>query len=106
MLLQQLFAATGAQQPLIAPRRSPEEEARLDEFFGFRPLVPLFPIGGFSPGSTCPHHGPLPEGSALTCMVCHRSGMDQHPAYRRDRRFDPRPERGDPANPRYRRSLA
>jgi len=83
----------------IAPRRSPKEEAalveRIDRFFGLRPLVPLFPVNGFTPESPCPHHGPLPEGSALCCMACHKSGMDDHPAIRRDRRFDPRPD--DPA---------
>lgn len=62
-------------------------------------LMPLFPVGFFLPtsadqvrafgrvlvpefasrGDVCPHHGPIPEGSTLCCMVCHQSGMDGHP---------------------------
>jgi hypothetical protein len=55
-------------------------------------LVPLFPIGPFTPQSTCPHHGPIRPGSVFCCMVCSRSGMDDHPALKRDPRTDPRPE--------------
>lgn len=54
-------------------------------------LVPLFPIGPFTPASECPHRGPIAEGSLLCCMVCSASGMDGHPALARDPRFDPRP---------------
>ncbi len=57
-------------------------------------LVPLFPIGEFTPRSACPHHGPLRAGSVLCCMVCSQSGVDDHPALKRDPRTDPRPERG------------
>jgi hypothetical protein len=56
-------------------------------------LVPLFPIGGFTPRSTCPHHGPIRAGSVFCCMVCSQSGVDDHPALKRDPRTDPRPER-------------
>jgi hypothetical protein len=56
-------------------------------------LVPLFPIGAFSPQSACPHHGPIRAGSVFCCMVCSRSGVDDHPALKRDPRTDPRPER-------------
>src|SRR5262249_13105286 len=42
---------------------------------GFR-LVPLFPIGAFTPQSICPHHESIERGSTLCCMVCHASGMD------------------------------
>jgi hypothetical protein len=56
-------------------------------------LIPFFPATGFSPGSLCPHHGPLPAGSLLCGMVCHKSGVDDHPALARDPRTDPRPER-------------
>jgi hypothetical protein len=56
-------------------------------------LVPLFPIGEFTPKSECPHHGPLRAGSVLCCMVCSRSGVDDHPALVRDCRTDPRPAR-------------
>lgn len=89
-------------------------------------LVPLFPIGPFTPRSECPHRcrrcdgsGVVEERSAdaagtivvkavecpscrgvprlnagtlLCCMVCSRSGMDDHPALRRDPKLDPAPE--------------
>lgn len=56
-------------------------------------LVPLFPIGAFTPGSACPHHGPIRPGSVFCCMVCSQSGVDDHPALKRDPQTDPRPER-------------
>jgi hypothetical protein len=55
-------------------------------------LVPLFPIGPFTPQSVCPHRGAIRPGSVFCCMVCSRSGMDDHPALKRDPRSDPRPE--------------
>lgn len=55
-------------------------------------LIPLFPIGAFTPRSECPHHGPIRAGSAFCCMVCSHSGVDDHPALKRDPRTDPRPE--------------
>lgn len=55
-------------------------------------LVPLFPIGPYTPQSLCPHRMPIEQGSALCCMVCHRSGMDEHPAMQRDPGTDPSPE--------------
>jgi hypothetical protein len=55
-------------------------------------LVPLFPIGAYTPQSTCGHRRPIEPGSSLCCMVCHTSGMDRHPALRRDPRSDPTPE--------------
>ena len=55
-------------------------------------LVPLFPIGAFTPGSACPHHGPIRSGSAFCCMVCSQSGVDDHPALKRDPYTDPRPD--------------
>jgi hypothetical protein len=55
-------------------------------------LVPLFPIGPFTPQSICPHHGPIRPGSIFCCMVCSQSGMDEHPALKRDPCNDPRPE--------------
>ncbi len=58
---------------------------------GFR-LLPLFPIGSFTPQSTCPHREPIGRGSSLCCMVCHASGMDDHPGLRRDPDIDPSPE--------------
>jgi hypothetical protein len=55
-------------------------------------LVPLFPIDSFTPQSKCPHHGPIRPGSLFCCMVCSRTGVDGHPALRRDPATDPRPE--------------
>ena len=63
---------------------------RLDDL-GFR-LTPLFPIGAFTPHSTGPHHDSIRRGSKFCCMVCHASGMDDHPALRRDPLTDPSPE--------------
>lgn len=64
-----------------------------NEEFGRLPrLVPLFPLGAFTPQSTCPHHGPIRRGSVFCCMVCSQSGMDGHPALQRDPLTDPRPE--------------
>jgi len=62
-------------------------------------LVPLFPIGAYTPGSNCAHRRPIEQGSALCCMVCHTSGMDRHPALRRDPQTDPVPEPKAPAAP-------
>lgn len=55
-------------------------------------LVPLFPVGAYTPQSTCAHRRPIEPGSSLCCMVCHTSGMDRHPALRRDARSEPAPE--------------
>ena len=66
---------------------------KLDTFFWTGRLVPLFPLGAFTPQSECPHRGPIRPGSTLCCMVCSRSGMDGHPSLKWDRRFGPRPER-------------
>ena len=51
-------------------------------------LVPLFPLGPYTPQSVCRHDGPIEQGSLFCCMVCHRSGHDDHPALQRDPRFD------------------
>ena len=59
-------------------------------------LVPLFPIGAFTPRSACPHHGPIRTGSDFCCMVCSQSGVDDHPALKRDPRTDPRPDARQP----------
>jgi hypothetical protein len=55
-------------------------------------LVPLFPIGPFTPQAACGHHGPIRPGSVFCCMVCSQSGQDGHPALKRNPRTDPRPE--------------
>jgi len=55
-------------------------------------LIPLFPIGPYTPQSFCAHRQPIRLGSNLCCMVCHRSGMDHHPALQRDKATEPAPE--------------
>lgn len=47
-------------------------------------LIPLFPVASFTPRSACAHSSPIRRGSSLCCMVCHASGMDEHPAMRRE----------------------
>ena len=39
-------------------------------------LIPIYPIGGLTPNSKCPHDGPIPKGSRIYCEVCGKSGMD------------------------------
>jgi hypothetical protein len=56
-------------------------------------LLPLFPVGSYTPHSKCAHNSSIRYGSRFCCMVCHRSGMDGHPALQRDPRTDPLPER-------------
>jgi hypothetical protein len=55
-------------------------------------LDPLFPIGSYTPHSSCGHRRPIEPGSVLCCMVCHRSGVDDHPALVRDPLTEPAPE--------------
>jgi hypothetical protein len=62
-------------------------------------LVPLFPIGSYTPLSGCRHKQPIQTGSLLCCMVCHESGLDGHPALQRDPRTDPAPEPTPPSKP-------
>jgi hypothetical protein len=66
-------------------------------------LVPLFPVGSYTPHSTCAHRAPIQRGSPLCCMVCHCSGMDGHPALQRDPHTEPLPERSPQASPASRR---
>jgi hypothetical protein len=74
--------------------RARAQEEATDVTSAVRPprLVPLFPIGAYTPQSSCGHRRPIEPGSSLCCMVCHTSGMDRHPALRRDPRTDPAPE--------------
>lgn len=51
-------------------------------------LVPLFPIGSYTPHSKCAHSGPIERGSVFCCMVCHTSGQDDHPALKYSRAVD------------------
>jgi hypothetical protein len=55
-------------------------------------LIPIFPLGSYTPQSTCAHRGAIRSGSHFCCMVCHRSGIDEHPALHRDPSTDPSPE--------------
>jgi hypothetical protein len=55
-------------------------------------LVPLFPIGSYTPQSACRHRQPLERGSLFCCVVCHCTGIDDHPALQRDPLTDPAPE--------------
>lgn len=55
-------------------------------------LVPLFPMGAYTPQSACGHHGPIERGSLFCCMVCHCSGIDDHPGLLRSPLTDPAPE--------------
>lgn len=48
-------------------------------------LVPLFPVGSYTPSSRCAHQGPIERGSFFCCMICHASGQDDHPALQNDR---------------------
>jgi hypothetical protein len=59
-------------------------------------LEPLFPILTFVPASACPHYGRMRRGSIFCCMVCHRSGMDGHPALERHVASEPKPEKKPP----------
>ena len=60
-------------------------------------LIPLFPVGPYTPQSSCGHGQPIRSGSVLCCMVCHRSGIDEHPSLQRDSSTDPAPEPVVPA---------
>jgi hypothetical protein len=42
-----------------------------------RNAVPLFPVGSFTPHSTCPHRRPLPESGWFVCMVCHGGATER-----------------------------
>jgi hypothetical protein len=55
-------------------------------------LIPLFPLGQFTPQSPCRHLGPIEPGSLFYCVVCHSSGIDDHPALLRDPLTEPAPE--------------
>jgi hypothetical protein len=68
-------------------------------------LIPIFPLSSYTPQSTCAHHGPLAAGSLFCCMVCHHSGIDGHPALKRDPRTDPAPERKPAPAPAKKKAL-
>jgi hypothetical protein len=55
-------------------------------------LSPLFPVVGLTRSSVCPHKRRIRLGSILCCMICHKSGLDHHPALERNKATDPKPE--------------
>jgi hypothetical protein len=73
----------------IARAGAPEPTPEQGKFARPPRLIPLFPIGSYTPQSPCPHREPIPLGSNLCCMVCFRSGMDHHPALQRNPATDP-----------------
>jgi hypothetical protein len=74
-------------------RASAHERRQSDKIRDRLPwLVPLFPIGPYTPRSMCGHRKPIVSGSDLCCMICHRSGWDEHPAMQRDPETEPAPE--------------
>ena len=85
-MLQELSREASPKTGKGAAVRSPLDDPRYPPR-----LVPLFPIGPLTPQSTCPHHGPMRPGSVFCCMVCSQSGMDDHPALKRDPSTDPPP---------------
>ena len=76
----------------VARARALERNCSTDEPVRIPPLIPLFPIGHFTPQSACRHHGPIETGSVFCCVVCHCSGIDDHPGLQRDPLTDPAPE--------------
>jgi len=88
----------------VARARAQEESTATTSTMRPPRLVPLFPIGAYTPQSICAHRRPIEPGSSLCCMVCHTSGMDRHPALRRDPRTDPAPEPKPKAAPEQAKS--
>ncbi len=76
----------------IARARALETRCPTDPPVHLPRLIPLFPIAPYTPQSTCGHHRPIEVGSAFCCMVCHCSGMDDHPGLLRSPLTDPTPE--------------
>jgi hypothetical protein len=74
--------------------RAQAQDKPSDSSTALRPprLIPFFPIGSYTPLSACGHHRPIEPDSVLCCMVCHRSGVDDHPALVRDPLTEPAPE--------------
>jgi hypothetical protein len=76
----------------VARARGLERNSSADDVIRIPTLVPLFPLGHFTPLSACRHHGPIEPGSLFCCVVCHCSGIDDHPGLQRDPLTDPTPE--------------
>lgn len=80
------------QKQAAAPAAEPETPLHPRDPAWVRDMVMAFPVDSLTPGSSCPHHGPIKPGSMLVCGVCHQSGMDHRPALRRNPLTDPKPE--------------
>jgi hypothetical protein len=78
----------------VARARALEKNSQADSA-AIRPprLIPLFPIAPYTPLSTCGHRQPIESDSLLCCMVCHCSGVDDHPGLQRSPLTEPAPER-------------
>ncbi len=76
----------------VARARAQEQNGAEDVAARPPRLIPLFPVGPFTPQSACGHYRPIEPGSAFCCVVCHSSGIDDHPALKRDPLTDPKPE--------------
>lgn len=58
-------------------------------------LQPTFGCRAWSGTSTCDHvhpHGPIPRGSVMCCMACHKSGVDHLKVLQITAADMPRPE--------------
>ena len=77
----------------LARARALERDSQTDSSAVVPPLlIPLFPVGPYTPLSACGHHRPIEPGSHFCCMVCHSSGIDDHPGLARSPLTDPAPE--------------
>jgi hypothetical protein len=85
-----IAAAKNRQRQAVQPE--PVETAAPRQPAWVREMVPMFPIKALDDQSVCPHNGPIARGSRFVCMICHASGMDAHPALRRDAATEPKPE--------------
>ena len=72
----------------LARARSQESRSCCQDIRRPPRLVPLFPIGQYTPQTLCGHQGPIERGSVFCCMVCHTSGQDDHPALQNDSHLD------------------
>ena len=69
-------------------------------------LVPLYPVAVFGPQSTCPHRGPIRDGSDFVCEVCAAvSRANQHLIDKRGKDLPP-PEDPERKIARWQREYA
>ena len=72
--------STPSARPTFLQRRAVHPSSFFPHTRQLPQLLPLFPVGNYTPDSPCAHFEPIPYGSAFCCMVCHISGLDDHPA--------------------------